>query len=202
MELLLVAMATNGDEDSGDFVELVELRAFLASCRKLDPIQRVPKTDAMHTMLFAYPDADFKQIVRMDKQSFVQLAALLEIHPVFRNASKNKQYYPWIQLMVVFSRLGCDGNGASIGRNARSFGVSYGTVCQFTVRVFSAVLSLLESEIKWPNATEREETSRRFRDNYGLPGAVGIVDGTPVVLMQRPHIDGEVFRTRKCHLSA
>ena len=33
----------------------------------------------------------------------------------------------------------------------------------------------------------------RFRSNFGISGAVGIVDGTPVVFAQRPSIDGETF---------
>ena len=92
-------------------------------------------------MLFHYPDTDFKQIVRMDKQSFVRIVQMIEGHAVFANNSRNEQAPCWIQTMVVLGRVGCDGNGASIGRNARHGGVSYGTVCMYTTRVFSAILS-------------------------------------------------------------
>jgi hypothetical protein len=34
-----------------------------------------------------------------------------------------------------------------------------------------------------------------------MPGVVGVVDGTPVPFSQRPHIDGEVYWTRKCEYS-
>jgi hypothetical protein len=103
----------------------------------------------------------------------------------------------WIQLMVVLQRLGCCGNGNSVGVRARTAGVGNGTVCMFTDRVFKALLSKKDDVIAWPDAAERKQISDRMGEKYGLPGAVGIVDGTPVVFSQRPKIDGEVFWTRK-----
>ena len=44
---------------------------------------------------------------------------------------------------------------------------------------------------------ERREISYRFNINHGLKGAVAIVDGTQIILSQRPHIDGETYWTRK-----
>jgi hypothetical protein len=61
------------------------------------------------------------------------------------------------------------------------------------------LLALKDSEISWPDANERAAISRRYARNHGMPGVVGVVDGTPVVLCQRPHVDGEVFWTRKGH---
>lgn len=44
---------------------------------------------------------------------------------------------------------------------------------------------------------QRRDISGRFATNHGLPGAVGIIDGTPVNFAQRPGIDGEVWFSRK-----
>ena len=44
---------------------------------------------------------------------------------------------------------------------------------------------------------QRREISQRFANKHGLPGAVGIVDGTPVTFANRPGIDGEVWFSRK-----
>ena len=96
-----------------------------------------------------------------------------------------------------FERLGCDGNGASIGKFAQHHGVSHGSIVNFTSRVFEALLSLHDNVIWWPRAEERAAISRRFASSYGLPNAVGIVDGTPVHFSQKPAVDGEVFYTRK-----
>jgi hypothetical protein len=52
---------------------------------------------------------------------------------------------------------------------------------------------------RWPNSTERAAISNIFDEKFGLRGAVGVVDGTDVVLSQRPAIDGEVYWSRKQH---
>jgi hypothetical protein len=59
-----------------------------------------------------------------------------------------------------------------------------------------------DDEIRWPSATERIEISRRFGRDHGLPGAVGVVDGTYVSMSQKPAVNGEVYFNRKstCYL--
>ena len=58
-------------------------------------------------------------------------------------------------------------------------------------------LSVSPSVILWAEADERNKISERFESKYGLSGAVGDIDATPVVLTQKPAIDGEVYWTRK-----
>ena len=57
--------------------------------------------------------------------------------------------------MVTLQRLGCDGNGVSVGRCGRLAGISVGSVCKFTARVITATLELKKRFIYWPNAAER-----------------------------------------------
>jgi hypothetical protein len=111
------------------------------------------------------------------------------------NVFSNKQEPVWIQLMVTLKRLGCHGNGESINRNAMMFGVSHGSVVDFTRRVFTAFLSQKDHHIRWPSEAEKREISKRFAQNHGMPGVVRVVDGTPVPFSQRPQIDGEVYWT-------
>jgi hypothetical protein len=196
-DFILRIMVMNGEEDSADFREIIDLRFGLLSTRYLNSRNLIPKNRELNRMLWYFPEREFRQIVRMDKQSFVRLLFKIQNHTVFQTRTNNKQEPVWIQLMVVLQRLGCDGNGASIGRNARIAGVSYGSVCKFTSRVFTSLLAIKNEVIKWPDENERKEISRRFARNHGLPGAVGVVDGTPVNFSQRPHIDGEVYWTRK-----
>ena len=128
----------------------------------------------------------------MNREAFVKLVHLIETQP--------EQAPPWKQILLVLNRLGCEGNGASIKRHSIWHGVSYGTVL-YTERVICAILSLQDKYIKWPDRLERREMSRRFARDYGLPGAVGIIDGTPVHFYQRPGVDGENFFTRKSRYS-
>jgi len=76
-------------------------------------------------------------------------------------------------------------------------GISHGSVEKYTDRVLKAILKLQHQFITWPNKTERKEISRRFAHYHGMPDCIGVVDGTPVNLAQKPHIDGEVYFSRK-----
>jgi len=135
----------------------------------------------------------------MDKLSFERLLGMICNDPIFQSGNKKKQAPVWIQLLVVLTRLGCYGNGASVGRIGMTSGFSYGSVCHFTRRVFHAILKMRRNVIRWPDAEERREISARMERKYGLGGAILSMDGTPVVLSQKPAIDGEVYWTRKCH---
>ena len=199
LESVLRNLICNGEENSTEFKKIMEIYAGITSTRCLNTRQVVPKSDSMERLFFHYPDNEFKQMVRMDKRSFLKLVEMIENHPVFLTETNNKQKHPWYQLMVVLNRLGCHGNGSSIGHTGRMAGVSQGSVCLYTTRVFTALLSLKDAEISWPDASERAAISRRYARNHGMPGVVGVVDGTPVVLCQRPCVDGEVFWTRKGH---
>jgi hypothetical protein len=148
-------------------------------------------------MLHIYPDRYFKNLVRMNKDSFRYVVDLIQHHPVFMNNSKHHQHDVWIQSVVALQRLGCEGNGVSVARTALIFGISEGSVVLFTQRFIHAILSLEKEFVKWPNEHERKKISKHFYDSYGILGAVGAVDGTPVILSYRPRIDGEVFWNRK-----
>ena len=56
--------------------------------------------------------------------------------------------------------------------------------------------------IKWPSATERQEISAKFTREFGLAGAVCIVDSTPAVFSLKAAVDGSTFFTRKCHYAS
>ena len=61
-----------------------------------------------------------------------------------------------------------------------------------------AILQLRNEVIKWPNAVEREEIATRIEERYGLPGCVGIVDGTLFPLTFQPsRIDAPDYSGRK-----
>jgi len=74
---------------------------------------------------------------------------LIQDYPIFQNNSKNKQAPVHIQLIVVLNRLGCDGNGASIDREALLVGKTFGTIEKYTDRVFTAILSLEREYVYW-----------------------------------------------------
>ena len=201
LEDLLRTLAIFGLESTQEFAEIIGLYANLNESRYLNMRSPLPRIDGLKSILFDFPDRQFQQICRMDKASFVSIENLISNHPIFHNLSMNKQTDVWIQLMVVLNRLGCDGNGASIGKMAIFTGIGEGTVLLFTDRVFTAILSLKDKSIKWPNSRERRRISRAFAAKDGLENAVGVVDGTHIHFAWKPGIDGEVYWTRKSRYS-
>lgn len=94
-----------------------------------------------------------------------------------------------------------DGNGVSVGRTARFYGIRIGTVFLYTERVLMALLCLKNQFITWPDYGERDMISRKIKHKHGLPGCTGIIDGTHVNSASRPAIDPETFFNRKQHYS-
>jgi hypothetical protein len=107
------------------------------------PWQQIPKSRTMRELFDIMPPSSYKQIVRMDKDTFERIIRLIKDNPVFHSESNIQQQPVWFQCMVVFERLGCDGNGASVGRFGRHYGISAGAVCAYTDRVFKALLGIL-----------------------------------------------------------
>jgi hypothetical protein len=79
---------------------------------------------------------------------------------------------------------------------ARFAGISSGSVWNFTRRVITAIRSLTADYVYWPDDEQRRKIAKRFFQKHGLKSCVGIVDGTPVIFLQRPGIDGETFYDR------
>jgi len=200
LDKLIKMMAMCGEDGTPEFDELLDLKVQLLSLRYMNLKQHVAKNKSMNEMLWSYQDREFKQIVRMKKDSFVQLVVILQENPIFGSDTQRHRQTPvWTQVMIVLQRLGNDGSGICVGRCAINGGYSVGSICKFTVRVIKAITDLRKEVIKWPDAAERARISAFFGHTFGLPGAVGVVDGTPIIFAQQPGIDGETWWTRKCH---
>lgn len=146
MELLILDISDSEDEENDvvqDIDDLLMIKTHIESTRYFLPCSPVPKDSGLRELLWYYPDSSFRQIVRMDKASFVRLVNLIQGHECFKNNSRNQQEEPYYQLMVVLSRLGCNGNGASIGWNSRMAGISHGAVSKYTNRMFTAYFSCI-----------------------------------------------------------
>jgi hypothetical protein len=198
LDKTLKELARDGQESTREFTEILEIAQSLSSCRYLYPRCPVPKCDGWKEIFWSFPDGDFRQMVRMDQVSFLRLLSKIEDHPIFHNASFFEQEKVWIQLAVALNRLGCCGNGISIGRVARFHGYSTGSVFNFTERVITAIVSLIGQYVYWPDAEQRRRIAQRFLLKHGLYKCVGVVDGTPVIFSLKPAecCDPETFYDR------
>jgi hypothetical protein len=197
LENLIRMMMLFDDDKTEDFEDMMELYSVISGSRYIQQRTKFPKSIAFCNGIFDYPDASFRTIARCTKDTFLRLLHIVQDHPIFQNNSLHKQAPVHIQLIIVLNRLGCDGNGASIDREALLFGKSIGTIEKYTDRVLTAILAVEKNYVYWPDAVERRKISKRMYRSHGLKNAVGVVDGTPINFYQRPGIDGECFFTRK-----
>ena len=142
----------DGKEGTDEFNEILTLFMDMESSRFLNARDPIPQSDGVRNLLHQFPDNTFKQIVRCSKTNFARIVEYIKDDPVFSNNALVSQYSVEIQVMVVLNRLGCDGNGASVGALGRMFGISTGSVHNFTNRVFRALYNLRDQIIFWPNA--------------------------------------------------
>ncbi|CAG8615182.1 17831_t:CDS:2 [Cetraspora pellucida] len=122
---------------------------------------------------------------------------LIRNNPVFLNKSKNLQRPVWQQLAIALERLGCNGNGASVGRFARQWGLGISTVVKYTKHIITAINSIGNNYVQWPNSLEKQQISDRIEQSSGFKGCIGYLDGTDVVLEYKPSEDGEIYYNRK-----
>ena len=102
---------------------------------------------------------EFLEKYRVTRDSFHKVVELIESHQIFQSSSNgNKQAPVEHQLMVLLHYLGCSGSGASNQRLRNQFGIGRGTSQLYKDRVVTAVRSLREKAIYWPN----EEEGRRL----------------------------------------
>lgn len=197
--IFLSAIHADSDdsENEGSLNMLLEMKHQVLAHRYIYPSLKIPKTTAVRDLIWLLPPDEFKQAARLTKESFQALTVILETHPVFQNNSRNPQEDVWVQTLATLERLGCSGNGASLGRISRSLGISVGAVCKYTDRVIEALLSMKSQYIRWPKAGSRHAISEAFEEESGIRGIVGIIDGTHIHLSQRPAIQGEAYFTRK-----
>lgn len=180
---------------------LAEVLMLVEANRYLSPRQLYDKSRDFVTKHFAnLPDDSFRQLSRMSKASFQFVLSEIEGHPVFRNNSPHSQADVTLQLAVALDRLGNYGNGVSLGRTLKLWGIGKGTCVLYTERVLEALNDLASKYVVWPNKRKRKAMSRRMADK-GFKGCVGFIDGTTFPLSQKPAVDGECYFDRKSRYS-
>lgn len=112
-------------EDIEENIPEVTALSIVLQERYLTPRTKVPRAPSRVDWLLNELDNDrFKQVLRMNRESFFEIFGLIQNHPIFKTEVKKPQTDVKIQMMVALERLGLSGNGASTGRMARAYGVS------------------------------------------------------------------------------
>lgn len=150
-----------------------------------------------------HPD-EFRRLVRMPPKAFNDLVLLIKDSQHFANDSNNPQSPVDQQLAVFLFRVGHYGNAASIDRIAFFFGISTGSVINFSNRVLQAILELHNVYVAWPGHARRLAARTYVRRSTGVvswSGGIFATDGTTLPLFQRPSYFGREFYDRNSRYS-
>jgi hypothetical protein len=140
-------------------------------------------------------EEDFMQKYRMKRESFEKLVELIQDHSVFKAPTGSawrggrKQSPAKHQLACFLRYIGTEGSGASNAGMRQVFRFGRGTFPKFVHRCCTALRSLKDEVVTWPDEDERKQIAKRFFDDFGFPNCVGIADGTLFPFAFRPETD-------------
>ncbi|MBW0563689.1 hypothetical protein O181_103404 [Austropuccinia psidii MF-1] len=135
----------------------------------INPDRRYP-SHYMYTMndLKTLSSEKFQQLCRTTHESFEKLVSKIQDDKTFQNSSQNKQHNPAIQLAVALSRLGSNGNEATLGKIGMLFGISHGAIVLYTQRLIQILMKLKHKVIVWP-AIEQQRDMSQVMQAEGFP---------------------------------
>ena len=136
----------------------------------------------------------------MSRKNFHSLLDLIKDHPVFDPRDSYKRtgpiQSPKNQLLTMLHHIGHVGCTASSSRSTHFLG--YRTLYLYLERVITAITSLRETVIYWPDEAERRLISDRMDETHDSPNCVGMGDGTlfPLAFSPTSH-DSSDYSGRK-----
>ena len=142
-------------------------------------------------------DEAFRLYFRMNRDSFRDLLILLGSNSRFDSPGRKQQSPLGLQTMVFLYYVGTSGNASNPSKIGNFFGISKGSVINYTNRVTAALCDMKDDVVFWPDADERSQIGACMRDKYQFPFCVGIADGSLLPLQWRPPLHGDDYFTRK-----
>jgi hypothetical protein len=152
--------------------------------------------DAISENSTRYNDREFRYNFRLSRESFHLLLEEIRDLPHFKSKRTNKQQPVALQLLVYLFRVGKSGSGGSANACSTHFGIGVGSIYAYVRRVVEALLSLSKDVIYWPDKNERNDMKSRL-SSTGFRHCVGIIDGTLIVLENKPEKFHECYYSRK-----
>lgn len=140
----------------------------LYSARYLRPRRRLPfSTDLRNRVLSLYPKDKFKTIIRLEPEELNRLARILSGNNAFRHDDQEPALEQIIiELKVTLFRLGVE--GVPVEHVAFIFGVSVGSVHNYTWRCIHALAALAPQYVTWPNERQKLDIKRHFFGGEGV----------------------------------
>jgi len=118
---------------------------------------------------------------------FDQLISEIYFHPNYQHKGDKNQFPLDIQVGVVLQRLA---NTVNYHQLECQFGISRGSINNFTNRFIDTMLDLYKYKIKWPTGEYLEKVTEGFKNKSkgNLENVIGAIDGSHIPI-EKP--DGE-----------
>ncbi|CAG8747492.1 12901_t:CDS:1, partial [Dentiscutata erythropus] len=97
----------------------------------------------------------------------------------------------------TLEHLDCNRNSTSVEQFAKQWGLEIGTVVEYTKHIVTAINSIRNTYIQWPDSIERQQISSRIEHLSGFKGCVGFLNKTDFVLEYKPLKDEETYYNKK-----
>ncbi|OXA53469.1 putative nuclease HARBI1 [Folsomia candida] len=180
-------------DDVQNALEVSETMAFFKASRYIEDRNPVPKSfDWLEKVLPQLDEKRFRAQLRVNKSAFLDLLRIIK----GSIPESNYQEPLELQLAVALNQFGTYGNGSSSENIAAKFGLSHGSVNNYTNRIIEGLLAISNDWIRWPNESERRRIGDEMFQN-GLPKCVGFVDGSHVPFFKAPIEEKETYWSRK-----
>ncbi|VDO36668.1 unnamed protein product [Heligmosomoides polygyrus] len=124
----------------------------------------------------ALSDVEFKKDYRFSKAVFFRICRILAAD-LSHTTGRGTDLPVALQVALCIHLLG---RNVMQSDSARIAGCNQATVSRILDRFLQALNSKAERFIYWPRGGESTEIQRAFYRKYGIPGIVGIIDGTHV----------------------
>jgi hypothetical protein len=153
--------------------------------------------DALSPQSKKMNDEEFLTNFRMTRESFLLFLEEMKDKRAFVLKNKRCKQRPIAyQLLVFLYRIGSEGKAGGSARVASFFSIGKGSVNNYVRRTVSALHEIIHEVVYWPDEAERKEMRKRLSP-FGFRHCVGIIDGSLVILDNRPEAYHECYYSRK-----
>lgn len=153
----------------------------------------------------AFPDDAFKARFRMSSDDLDALVALLKRHSTDEDWHINDDNRSGggvsrsIKKQVAVALYILGGQEETLEKTRGTFGIGKGSAYNYLWRTINVICRLVTLFIRWPTREEqRVHYDKRLLENEIFAGCLGYIDGSDIVLNERPQSDWELYYGRKC----
>ena len=193
--------SSSSEDELEDIEELIIIRESLASqrCLPTDTSAGLHGEDSLEAYIHHFDDSTFRSLFRMHRASFWQLVELLTKAggtnywgqiaegPVAGGPVGRPPRPIYQQIAVGLCILG---GGMTMSKSRVTMNIAQGTTWKYAWRTITLLARLLGDYVRWPIRGTRHGNHDIFRH------CIGFLDGSNIVLRDRPMLDPEAYLSR------